>query len=630
MPTRPMLDDVELQQVQQLRVKEEEVVCDQKVPALEGDLLEDLGRRAERIRVKGVVTGPHVQEQLKTLGAKFRNGKPVPFIADIVSATKVQQVLVEEMQIRELAGKPERFEYDFSFVEFLTPPKAKEEPPPAPPPPPPAVNTATLIVEVIVKDQPNFDMSGTTVTLNGTQQNGSAVNRTLSNRANNVWAEQKMVPGKFTVKASITTPQSMAGSADAEVQAGQTTKATIILEPGTLIAKAFVVHFGFDRAFIEPCLRPVMRDVSDYAQAHPEEKLAITGHTDLVGSAQYNQSLSERRARSAFAYLSFGRDRTGALAEWNALRLPQSVGFPTTHDNWGTRECQWILQDLGYFPGQIEGDPELTNTAIRAFQTDQGLSPDGVLADQTWKALIEAYLNQEPLAVPDSQFLRNANPKAGCAGGTLKWLGCGEQDPIKNTQDAWRPNRRVEFLFVKADSVPCEVLKPDTFDLPVKGAVGSAWCLGTGTTRCCFSARNAPQAGKWLIQPAQTGTVNVRGSIRTDDGKPLANAKYVLIAPDGENMNGERARGAGSGRPISGITASDGAFSYPDKPKGPGVYSLEIKGPWVLRLATDRAGKEKASMVARLDGTGSFDLIAVPLQAKVTSGRMLKGSAIRK
>src|ERR1700730_8558853 len=212
MPARPMLDAVELQQVQQLRVGEEEAVCGQKVPALEGDFLQDLGRRAARIRVNGVTTGSEASQQLKTLGEKIRNGKPVPFVADIATATKVQHVLLEEMQVRELAGKPERYEYDIVLVEFLPPPKPKQEPPPPPPPPPPEVNTATLIVEVFVKEQPNFDMSATTVTLEGTQQDGSPVSRTLSNRANNVWTEPKIVPGTFTATATTSDTTALTGS----------------------------------------------------------------------------------------------------------------------------------------------------------------------------------------------------------------------------------------------------------------------------------------------------------------------------------------------------------------------------------------------------------------------------------
>jgi hypothetical protein len=96
-------------------------------------------------------------------------------------------------------------------------------------------------------------------------------------------------------------------------------------------------------------------------------------------------------------------------------------------------------------------------------------------------------------------------------------------------------------------------------------------------------------------------------------------------------MDGERAQGAASGRPIPGITANDGTFSYAEKPKGPGIYSFAVQGPWVLRLATDPPGKEKTSVLcARLDGRASFDLVGVPLQAIDASARILNKSVSTK
>jgi outer membrane protein OmpA-like peptidoglycan-associated protein len=47
--------------------------------------------------------------------------------------------------------------------------------------------------------------------------------------------------------------------------------------PSVIVATAFVVHFWFDKAFIEPCLRPVLKQVADHAAAHPDEKLVIVG-----------------------------------------------------------------------------------------------------------------------------------------------------------------------------------------------------------------------------------------------------------------------------------------------------------------------------------------------------------------
>ncbi|HEX5718435.1 MAG TPA: hypothetical protein VF179_19895, partial [Thermoanaerobaculia bacterium] len=197
----------------------------------------------------------------------------------------------------------------------------------------------------------------------------------------------------------------------------------------------------------------------------------------------------------------------------------------------------------------------------------------------------------------------------------LKWLGCGEQDPVLNTQDAWRPNRRVELLFVRATTLPCQVPQPDTFNLPAPGAVAGGWCLGPGNpnARCCFLSRGTPAPGQWQVQPAEPGTIIVRGSMRFEDGTPVANTPYVLIAPDGENMDGEGTTAPNRGRPIPGRTALDGAFSYPAKPKGIGVYTLEVQGPFVVRRAGEPPEAAKGNVVCkRLDGSSDFDVIVLP------------------
>lgn len=122
MPAKPMLDDVELQQVQETEAEEHEARSQHGVPALEGDFLQDLGRRATRISLTGVLTGAEAGTGLKKLREKFQAAEPVPYVADIAAATKVDNVLIAEMGIRELAGKPERFEYAIHLIEFAPPP----------------------------------------------------------------------------------------------------------------------------------------------------------------------------------------------------------------------------------------------------------------------------------------------------------------------------------------------------------------------------------------------------------------------------------------------------------------------------------------------------------------------------
>ncbi|HEY0431696.1 MAG TPA: peptidoglycan-binding protein [Pyrinomonadaceae bacterium] len=585
MPVKPMLDDVELQHVQKVEAEDEQVLAQHGVPALEGDFLQDLGRRVTRFTLVGVMTGPEAGEKLKTLRLKFRKAEPVSFVSDIATATTVGKVLIEEFGVRELAGKPARFEYELTLREFLPPPPPEQEKPPPPPPipPVPAVDTGTLIVEVNVQGQPNFDFSKVTVTAEKKNDDGSRPSQNLNTREANVWTEDKMSLGQFTVNAVVNDPPAMSGSAPATVSAGQTAKVTITLRPGAVIAKAFIIHFRFDSAFVEPCMREVMEVVSKYADGHPDEKVVVLGHTDLVGSDEYNQALSERRARSVFATLTFGTSaelRAAAIQDWDHLRRGPRAGL---NDGWGTREYQYILQDLQYYLGNIDEDhgPK-TDAAVRAFQRDKGLPQTGFVNDATWTKLVAAYLEAGALEIAEDRFLPNASDDPPCDSGILKWLGCGEKDPVKNTREAWRPNRRVEILFVLADKIPCPVPKPITFDKPAPGAVNSAWCLGpdSGSDRHCFIARGDAQPNKWLVQPAEPDKVVVSGRVVFEDGTPVANQKYALMAPDGEflhtDASGKPDPGEGpTGRPILNVTDNDGRFSYP-RQTPVGTYIMEM------------------------------------------------------
>ncbi len=437
-----------------------------------------------------------------------------------------------------------------------------------------------------------------------------------------------------TINASDSSKH-MSGSTKATVQSGQSTQAILSLHAtSSNIAKAFIVHFWFDSAFIEPCMRLVLKKAAEYARDHSDERLVIVGHTDLAGDSDYNQSLSERRARAVYSYMTAGRDKDAAIRDWNELRKRATGEKHDLKDSWSTREYQYILQDLEFYTGNIdEQHGPKTSAAVSLFQKQHHLPETGTVDDATWAALIEDYLALEALAIPESQFLPNA--KNGCNGGILKWLGCGEQDPIRNTQDAWRPNRRTELLFVQADKLPCEVPKPVTFDKPAPGAVGSAWCLGPdqGDKRCCFASRDTEQPNKWLIQPAEPGKVTVKGSITFDDGLPVANAKYALIAPDGEYLHtdsagkpdlGEFPSGSQHGRPIPNRADENGNFSYP-RATPEGVYILhllDLKDPQVARAADEQPQEARGNVIClRLTGpAGTVKEGAGELKAKVQPG----------
>jgi outer membrane protein OmpA-like peptidoglycan-associated protein len=582
MASKTLLDDLELPLAQCIDVEDQRALVRHAVPGLDGDLLQEMGRRAARVAVTGVVAGTEAREGLEALRVRLRGAQPVDFVADVATATRVTRVLVEKLDVRELAGRPERFEYAFLLREYVPPPPRQTEVPPVVPPGP-STETGILEVEVVVEGEPDFDMARVTVTAQGAGPAGPTT-RTLAERAGTVWTEAAAPPGAHAVRAAVAEPE-MTGAAEATVRAGQTTRVRITLVPAQGVARAFSVSFRFDSAFVEPCMRAALRRAASYGRAHPSQKLLVVGHTDKTGSDAYNQSLSERRARAVFACVSFQEAPGAAVAEWTALRQART-GDPvrTLTDRWGTREYQQMLQQLGDYPGQIDAiHGPITSEAVRAFRCRKGLPPGTTVDDAVWAALIHDYLADDPPAVPRAQLLPN------CDATKLEWLGCGEQDPVDNTAAAHRPNRRVELLFTTAAALPARVPVPDTWTLPPPGRTAAEWCAGPGdpAKRCAFSVRTPPpQPPKLLIQPAEPGQVEARGRILREverpDGTveqlPAANESFVLITAAGEFRAGE----AGSGLPTPARTGADGSFSFPGKPRG--LYALEVQRGVLARL----------------------------------------------
>ncbi|MFN8483137.1 MAG: hypothetical protein U0768_08840 [Anaerolineae bacterium] len=118
---RPMLDDLELPQVQEIATVERRSLAEHKPPGMDGSLLQNLGRRPTRLALWGVATGPDARAFLEKLDGKLRDGKPVPFTADIIADAAIDQVVIDDMQVQELAGKPDRFAYVLTLREYIEP-----------------------------------------------------------------------------------------------------------------------------------------------------------------------------------------------------------------------------------------------------------------------------------------------------------------------------------------------------------------------------------------------------------------------------------------------------------------------------------------------------------------------------
>jgi len=72
---------------------------------------------------------------------------------------------------------------------------------------------------------------------------------------------------------------------------------------GILVTFESGILFGFDSVNIQPQGRENLQTLAANLDKYPDTDLLVVGHTDDVGADAYNQTLSERRARSAADYL---------------------------------------------------------------------------------------------------------------------------------------------------------------------------------------------------------------------------------------------------------------------------------------------------------------------------------------
>lgn len=72
-----------------------------------------------------------------------------------------------------------------------------------------------------------------------------------------------------------------------------------------LMPKDLVIQHDFDKAGInyDPQIEVSLNDFKTWLDKYPESMLLITGHSDLVGTPEYNQALGLERAQTALKFL---------------------------------------------------------------------------------------------------------------------------------------------------------------------------------------------------------------------------------------------------------------------------------------------------------------------------------------
>lgn len=128
MKVKPMLGDWEIPNIAAIDSLERRRFAELEIPGRVGSLFQDLSSAPTRLAIAGSLFGDENRDAfLQAVRDKFQAGEPVTFVADIVTATQVQYVVVEELRFQESGLAPDETEYRIVL---------REAPPPPPPPDP--------------------------------------------------------------------------------------------------------------------------------------------------------------------------------------------------------------------------------------------------------------------------------------------------------------------------------------------------------------------------------------------------------------------------------------------------------------------------------------------------------------
>lgn len=122
MKVKPILDNWEIPNIARMDALEHRSLVELQVPGRVGSLFQDLNTAPTRVAICGSLFGDDARADfVDQLRGKFRAGDPVTFVADIVTATEVQYVLIETLYFEESGNAPDEVAYRVVLTESPAP-----------------------------------------------------------------------------------------------------------------------------------------------------------------------------------------------------------------------------------------------------------------------------------------------------------------------------------------------------------------------------------------------------------------------------------------------------------------------------------------------------------------------------
>jgi OOP family OmpA-OmpF porin len=99
-------------------------------------------------------------------------------------------------------------------------------------------------------------------------------------------------------------------------------------EPKTIVIAFEDIHFDFDKSTLKPEAQKILKRNIQVLKDNPNAHVRIAGYTSASGTEEYNQKLSERRAKAVEDYLI----SEGLISEGRLTRIGYGESDPAEYE----------------------------------------------------------------------------------------------------------------------------------------------------------------------------------------------------------------------------------------------------------------------------------------------------------
>ncbi len=121
MPVR--IGSIELTGLQDIRTQDARNLVQQRSPGQAGSVAQDLGREPVVVLMDGLLLGDDPHAALEELRQAQTDARPLAFAADAIAGAALTDVLIEDLQVRQLSGYRERYAFHLRVREYTEPPE---------------------------------------------------------------------------------------------------------------------------------------------------------------------------------------------------------------------------------------------------------------------------------------------------------------------------------------------------------------------------------------------------------------------------------------------------------------------------------------------------------------------------